>query len=241
MRVAIVSDIHGNITALEAVIADVDAQSPDLIVHGGDLCVIGPRPAEVIDVIRERGWPGVLGNTDEITFDSSAQAEQKRKAPKLRDWLSILFETLNPWAQARLGEDRIEWLRGLPREWRCGDLVVMHASPGDLWRSPMPDASDAELLHEYGDTDANLVVYGHIHRAFVRSLEKLTVANSGSVGLPYDGDWRSSYILVDDGVPSIRRVEYDRGRAKRELAGAGFPLAAWLADIEQHGRFRPPE
>src|SRR5438874_12221735 len=101
MRIAIVSDIHGNVAALEAVIADLDAQAPDLIVHGGDLAAIGPRPAEVIDVVRDRGWPGVLGNTDEILFDTSGQAEQQRRAPKLRDWLQTLFETLAPWARER--------------------------------------------------------------------------------------------------------------------------------------------
>ena len=63
-RVAIVSDIHGNLVALEAVIADIDAHSPDLIVHGGDLAVIGPRPAEVIDRIHDLGWPGVLATTN---------------------------------------------------------------------------------------------------------------------------------------------------------------------------------
>src|ERR1700737_21742 len=82
-RLAIVSDIHGNLVALEAVIADLDAHAPDLIVQGGDLAVIGPRPSEVIDRIRDLGWPGVLGNTDEILFDPSGRAGQKRGAPKL--------------------------------------------------------------------------------------------------------------------------------------------------------------
>jgi 3',5'-cyclic AMP phosphodiesterase CpdA len=107
MRMAIVSDIHGNLAAL-------DAQAPDLIVHGGDLAAIGPRPAEVIDLIRDRGWAGVLGNPDEILFDPSGQAEQQRRAPKLRGWLQTLFETLTPWARERLGEKRLNWLREFP-------------------------------------------------------------------------------------------------------------------------------
>src|SRR5215470_16026288 len=68
MRVAVLSDIHANLTALDAVIADLRTTAPDLVVHGGDLMAGGPRPAEVIDRIRELNWPGVLGNTDEMLW-----------------------------------------------------------------------------------------------------------------------------------------------------------------------------
>jgi putative phosphoesterase len=240
-RLAIVSDIHGNLVALEAVIADIDAHSPDLIVHGGDLAVIGPRPAEVIDRIHDLGWPGVLGNTDEILFDPSGQAEQQRRAPQLRGWLETLFETLTPWAGERLGEKRVNLLHELPRTWRQDRILLVHAGVDDLWRAPMPDASDDELLRAYGDSDAGLVIYGHIHRPYVRKLEGLTVANSGSVGLPYDSDPRPSYLLIDDGVPEVHRVEYDLDRAARDAAQAGFPLAGWLAQVQRSGRFAAPE
>jgi putative phosphoesterase len=240
MRIAIVSDVHGNLAALEAVIADLDAQAPDLIVHGGDLAAIGPRPAEVIDVIRDRGWPGVLGNTDEILFDPSGQAEQQRRAPKLRDWLQTLFETLTPWARERLGEKRLNWLREFPRTWRQDQVLLIHATVDDLWRAPMPDAPAEELVRAYGGRDAGLVIYGHIHRPYVRQLEGVTVANSGSVGLPYDGDPRSSYLLITDGVAEVRRVEYDLDRAERDAAQAGFPLARWLAQVQRGGSFTAP-
>jgi len=240
-RLAIVSDVHGNLFALEAVIADLDAHAPDLIVHGGDLAVIGPRPAEVIDRIHDLGWPGVLGNTDEILVDPSGQAEQKRRAPNLGGWLVTLFETLTPWARVRLGEKRLNLLRQLPRAWRQDHILLVHAGVDDLWRAPMPDASDDELLRAYGDRDAGLVIYGHIHRPYVRKLEGLTVANSGSVGLPYDGDPRPSYLLIDDGVPEVHRVEYDLDRAARDAAQAGFPLAGWLAQVQKNGRFAAPE
>ena len=64
MRVALVSDVHGNLTALEAVVADIGRRGVDMTVHGGDLALMGPRPAEVVDRVRELGWPGVVGNTD---------------------------------------------------------------------------------------------------------------------------------------------------------------------------------
>ena len=75
MRLAIVSDIHGNLSALEAVLTDLDACSPDLILHGGDLAAGGARPREVVDRVRGLGWKGVLGNTDEMLYKPEALAE----------------------------------------------------------------------------------------------------------------------------------------------------------------------
>lgn len=104
----------------------------------------------------------------------------------------------------------------------------------------MPDAPDAELLETYGGLGAKVLVYGHIHRPYVRSLPAVTVANSGSVGLPYDGDPRSSYLLIEDGTPTIRRVEYDIERASHDARDAEFPLADWLGQVLRTGRFSQP-
>jgi putative phosphoesterase len=240
MRIAIVSDIHGNLAALDAVSADLALHRPDLVVHLGDLAVLGPRPAAVIDRIRELGWPGVLGNTDEMLWTPAALREQERRAPKLRTWLHTLFGLLAPWAREHLGAERIAWLRTLPREWRHHDLLVMHASPTDLWSAPMPDADEHTLVATYGGHGARLVAYGHIHRPYVRCLPALTVMNSGSVGLPYDGDWRAAYLLVEDGVPSIRRVAYDLARALEDLRATGYPLAMWQSEVQRQGRFTRP-
>jgi predicted phosphodiesterase len=116
----------------------------------------------------------------------------------------------------------------------------MHAAPGNLWEAPMPDAEDDALRSTYGGLEAGLVVYGHIHRPFVRIMRGLTVANSGSVGLPYDGDRRLSYLLIEEGVPAVRRVAYDLEREAHDLADSGHPLGAWLAEVQRKGRFSPP-
>jgi predicted phosphodiesterase len=240
MRIAIVSDVHGHLVALEAVIADLEEQAPDLVVHGGDLAVIGPRPAEAIDRVRELGWPGVAGNTDEMLWKPGLHEAQVSRAPKIRDWLDVLFGTLGPWAAERIGEERVAWLRALPPAWRHGDPLLTHASPGDPWLAPMPDALDERLAEVYGGQGAALAVYGHIHRPYVRRLPGLTVANSGSAGIPYDGDPRASYLLVDDGVPAVRRVAYDVDRASADLVEAGFPLPGWLAGVLRNGTFTRP-
>jgi putative phosphoesterase len=239
MRLVVVSDIHGNLTALDAVIADLERRRPDIVLQGGDLALAGCRPAEVIDRVRELGWAGILGNTDELLWRPEEQARQRRRAPKLRDLLRVLFDDYAPATRKLIGDDRMQWLRALPRVRRESQLVLVHASPGDLWRAPQPDAEDSELLSTYGRCGAGIVVYGHIHRPFVRRVGELVVANSGSVGSPFDGDPRASYLLVDDGRPEIVRVEYDVEREVSLLLRSRYPDAMRVAQTRRLGRFVP--
>lgn len=212
---------------------------PDLVLQGGDLAAIGPRPSEVVDRIRQVGWPGVIGNTDELLFDRTSELRQLQRAPRLEGWLKILYGTLAPWAEAHLSRDQLDWLRALPREFRHEGILLVHAAPNDLWRAPMPQDTDAEFRTVYGGQGADLVVYGHIHRPFVRRVGGLTVANTGSVGLPYDDDWRPSYLLIDEGIPAVRRISYDLDRSANDISASG-PLGSWLADVQRAGPFRPP-
>ena len=116
----------------------------------------------------------------------------------------------------------------------------MHAAPGDLWRAPMPDAQDDELSAIYGPLEAATAVYGHIHRPYTRTLNRLTVANSGSVGMPWDGDPRASYLLIDEGGPELVRVEYDIEREAAMLMRSGYPDASRLAEMRRRGAFLRP-
>jgi diadenosine tetraphosphatase ApaH/serine/threonine PP2A family protein phosphatase len=104
----------------------------------------------------------------------------------------------------------------------------------------MPDAPEEVLTRIYGALSSPLVVYGHIHRPYLRTLGDFTLANTGSVGLPYDGDPRASYLLVTDGVPVIRRVGYDSDREVRNLLLSGYPCADWLAAMLRRGRYCSP-
>lgn len=239
MRIAVVSDVHGSLTALETVVADLNRHAPDLTLYGGDVAVLGPSPAQVVDRVRELGWPGVVGNTDEMLWRPELRAEMEARAPKLQSWLGTLFGTLSPWAAEALGEERVAWLQALPGEWRSEGLRLLHASPGDLWRAPMPDATDAELEATYGG-GPGLIVYGHVHRPYVRRLGAGTVANAGSAALPWDGDPRPSYLLIEGGIARVHRVEPDLLASERELRCRGFPLAAWLASVQRTGTFRTP-
>ena len=230
MRAAIVSDIHGNLTAFEAVLADLRQASPDLILHGGDLGDNGSSPCEVIDQIRTLGWPGVAGNTDEMLFDPESLTSFASGLPQLKSMFDAIEEMA---ADARnlMGADRLEWLRGLPRAQIFEHFALVHAKPDTAWRAPMDSAADSDLESTYGPLGRPVVVYGHIHRPYIRTVSGVVIANSGSVGLPHDGDRRASYLLLDDGRPTIRRVEYDVDRELKALRGSGRPHADWAARI----------
>jgi len=240
MRVAIVSDIHGNRRALQAVLADLQQVAPDLVLHGGDLAYGGAQPADIIDQVRSLGWPGVRGNTDEMLWSPQSLTEFAARQPKLGPLLSILQDLIPP-ALASIGEERLRWLEGLPEQYSGEGFSLVHASPGDLWRAPMPDASDDELQSTYAALGAQIVVYGHIHRSYVRRLPRITVANSGSVSQSYDGDTRASYLVIDAENVTIRRVEYDVESEAKELLRSGLPHAAWMSRVLLAGRYCTPD
>jgi predicted phosphodiesterase len=251
MRIAIVSDIHGNRTAFEAVLNDLRQTSPDLILHGGDLAHGGASPAEIVDRIRDLGWPGVVGNTDEMLFRPESLTEFASRLPQLQSMWAAIAEMAEADREA-LGEERLGWLRGLPRVQIHGPMSLVHASPDDLWRAPAPEASDGELGSVYSPLGQPIAIYAHIHQSYVRSLSvpgasELTVVNTGSVSLSYDGDRRAAYLLLD-GLnplldkrnPSIRRVEYDVDRELKALAACGFPHSAWMTKILESARPQMP-
>jgi len=240
MRIAIISDVHGNLTALDAVLADLRRQKPDLIFHGGDIPYGGSNPSEVIDCIMEQGWPGVLGNTDEVLWSDAERSALEAAAPKLKPLFRMIFDVMSPVTRAMIGQARLQWLQALPLELRHENLVLMHAGPGNIWKAPMHNAEDSELEATYGRLDASIVVYCHIHRPFVRKLGALTVCNCGSVGMPYDGDPRSSYLLIADGEPEIRRVEYDIEKEAGRLLASDYPQKEWLAEMRWRGAYMPP-
>ena len=240
MRIAFVADIHGNRRAFDAVLADLRQVAPDLVLHGGDLAYGGTRPAEIIDQVRSLGWPGIRGNTDEMLWSAKSLADFAAATPRLGPLLAAIQELI-PATVESLGEKRLRWMEGLPYQYVGEGFCLVHASPGDLWRAPMPDASDEELQRTYGSLGTKLVVYGHIHRSFVRRIGNMTVANTGSVSQSYDGDTRASYLLMDGESVVIRRVAYDVQQEADDLLRSGLPRGRWLSQILLAGRYVPPE
>jgi predicted phosphodiesterase len=239
VRIAIVSDIHGNRTAFEAVLADLKRTSPDFILHGGDLADGGSSPVEIVDRMRDLGWPGVVGNTDEMLFRPESLTEFAGQLPKLQPMFAAIAEMAAA-TREMLGQERLAWLRGLPRMQVHAPMALVHASPESLWRAPAPEASDAELEAFYAPLGQPVAIYGHIHRSYIRSLSEMTVANTGSVSMSYDGDRRAGYLLLDGSTPTIRRVEYDVDRELRALAACGLPHSHWVAKMLESGSFQMP-
>lgn len=239
MRIAIVSDIHGNLTALEAVLADLKQTAPDLVLHGGDLADAGASPAEIVDRIQQLGWSGVMGNTDEMLIRPESAVEYARQSPAMEPLLPLLQE-MAAFSREQLGAARLQWLSNLPMMQRVEGIAVVHASPQSAWRAPGPDSTDEECRSVYEMIGTSTVIYGHIHQPFVRKMGELTVVNSGSVSLSYDGDPRASYALVEDGIATLRRVSYDVEREIGALTSCGFPRASWLAKILRSARPQLP-
>jgi putative phosphoesterase len=238
MRIAVVSDIHANLTALEAVIADLRLMKPDLVVHGGDLVSGGPRPAEVVDRVREMNWPGVYGNSEEMLWMPHRVSEILH-APQVHRIRDLILTYTIPATLAAIGDERLSWLQTLPRRWSQHDLAVVHAVPDDVWPIVAATASDDDLARAFGALGAVTVVYGHIHVPFVRRLPSFTIANSGAVSQSFDGDARASYAIVDEGSVEIRRVEYDAHEEIRLLRRSGDPFAESTAETLRRGRYVP--
>lgn len=180
-----------------------------------------------------------MGNTDEVLWSPEKFEQQAERAPKLRELLQILFHDFAA-TRDRITDEQFHWLQALPSVWQGHGVTLQHASPGNLWQAPMPDCDERELVSTYGALNSAIVVYGHIHRPYVRQTPRFVVANSGSVGTPYDGDPRASYLLLEDGNVAIRRVEYDVEAEIRQLQSSGYPRAAWLAELRRHAKYVPP-
>lgn len=204
-RLAIVSDVHANLVALRAVLADVDAHGADGLVVAGDAIGFGPNPCEVVDLLRGRGARMIRGNHEKdyvAGYDSPDRPESWATSPRLRSFR---------WGMERLGAARRAFLGALPDSLMLDDAtLVIHGSPRNVRDSVLPWSTDEELEAMYAGDPSRLVFMGHTHRFHVRDLPSRRLVNVGSVGMPLDGDTRASYVLLDDDHRlTPRRVPYD--------------------------------
>jgi len=237
MRVAIFSDIHGNVHALEAVLADVRAQSPDAVYCLGDLVGYGANPNEVTERIRREGLPTVMGNYDDgVGFDrDECGCAYKEEAERERGQRSL------EWTQARVTPENKAFLRTLEpairfnaREYR---VLLVHGSPRKMNEYLFEDRPLSSFERLAATSGADLIVFGHTHKPYVKQVGGVTFLNVGSVGKPKDGDWRACYAIVEDGTPSSRRVEYDVKSAAAAIRATELPHE-FAADIEPGGALR---
>jgi predicted phosphodiesterase len=235
MRIAILSDIHGNLEALNAVIADMARQSPcDQVIVAGDLAWSGPWPAEVVDRVRGMGAAIIQGNTDAFFGRSPGETPPGKQGERFAAQLA--------WMQAQLGPERVAFLAGLPFSHRISpasdhDLLVVHANPTDLDQAIYPNLPDAELdelLLGQGEPDWEVLAFGHVHVPFTRRWRERLLADVGSVGLPMDGDPRATYAVFTwdrrEWCVEHRRVHYPVSAVAHQMRQSGMPRGKHFAE-----------
>ncbi|HEY3366590.1 MAG TPA: metallophosphoesterase family protein [Symbiobacteriaceae bacterium] len=212
MRIAAFSDTHANAVALEAVIADLRTQAPDAVVCLGDITMRGPQPGECVDLVRSLSPSAtVRGNYDHL-FTRMSRANWQIKSYK-HELALRAYE----YECERLSAADQSWLGNLPTAhravWQAVPVELFHAAPDSLSETIWPWASLDDLGRLRSNDATRLVLFGHVHHAFVRQAHGFVVVNVGSVGAPFDGDNRASYAVVDisrGGIAvQLRRVAYD--------------------------------
>jgi predicted phosphodiesterase len=243
-RLAALSDIHGNATAMEAVLKDIAREKPDAVLVAGDLALNGPDPAMVVDVLRKLADDGALviqGNTDVAVADFDYSAA----FPWMTDGVPDAIVDAAEWAHDALGPDRIDWLRRLPseRRWRIDDdtlVLVCHASPGSQTAGFDQGLDPNVTIERAARTDARVIVCGHTHQPEVRDLGWKLIVNDGSAGYVFDGDPTASWALIDfDGdeiTTEIRRTSFDALEVANAISARGLAGDVYRAATVRTGR-----
>jgi putative phosphoesterase len=243
VRIAALSDIHGNLEALAAVHKAVNAARPDFVAICGDLVFNGPDPAGALALVQEIEKSGAfvtLGNTDLAVADGDYAAA----FPWFSDGIPESYEAAAEWARDQIGDDGIAYLRHLPseRRLRVGDDLILfcHASPGSLTDGLSADLDAVVTMDRVTRTDARIIVCGHTHLPEIREVGWRTIVNDGSAGYIFDGDPTASWALIeiDEGVvkAEIHRTSYDVMAASNAVAVRGLPGDVYRAATIRTGK-----
>lgn len=243
-RLAVLSDVHGNLLALEATLAAIRREKPDQVLVAGDLALNGAEPGGAIDALRALEAEGALvvsGNTDIAVADFDFGAAFPQYPDGVPEGIRVAAE----WAHDELSDEQLDWLRRLPAERRVrvgGDnlVLVVHGSPGSQTRG-FDQALDANVIYERAaSTDARVICVGHTHVPEVRDLGWKVIVNAGSAGYVFDGDPTASWAMVtveDDTVSAeIRRAEFDVLAAANAISARGLPGDVYRAATVRTGK-----
>jgi predicted phosphodiesterase len=253
MRIALLSDVHGNLPALEAVLADLDRNAAhDAIYHLGDLVGYAPWPDEVVALLHERGIPGVAGNYDSTVATGYKHCGCKYEDPRQE----ALSHESYAWTLANTTEATRRRLAALPFRMDIrpegghqsgATLHLIHGNPvlnTVYWTEDRSDDFCLKMAARMGARAGDMVAFGHTHKPWRRQLDGIHFLNTGSVGRPKDGDWRAGYATVaprEDGWDvEFVRVEYDVARAAGAIRASTLPddFATYL---ETGGALPPAE
>lgn len=241
MKIAVFGDVHGNLASFEAVAADIDRWRPDLVISTGDIINRGPSPAPCLERVETRrkadGWRTLRGNHEDYVIHQ-ATSQAVRTGPKFASYYQSY------WTLLRIGGD----VDGI-KSW--DDLVEVAGPEGTVVRVAhgsasandvgiFPHNSVEELVARGGLPSPDVFCAGHTHTAFLRRANGTLFVNAGSVGIPFDGDWRAGYARLtwfnEGWEGEVVRLEYDRDRTLKEYHESGFLAEAgpisWLVLAE---------
>jgi putative phosphoesterase len=226
-RVAVITDIHANLPALEAVLEHIEERGVDAIYCGGDLVGYGPHPNEVCALIEDRGIPTIYGN-----YDYAIGRDEEDCGCAYRDQHDReLGQQSIAWTLEHTDERSKAFMRGLPFDLRFElggrRMRLVHGSPRKVNEYLFEDKPARTFERIAAGADCDVLVFGHTHQPWIREYGGVLFVNCGSVGKPKDGDPRAAFALLEseeDGVAArIERVEYDAQSVGREVAAAGLP------------------
>ncbi|WP_078553337.1 metallophosphoesterase family protein [Bacillus alkalicellulosilyticus] len=238
MKYAFISDIHGNAVALDAVVDSLQKENVNQTFVLGDICYRGPEPKRSLDIVRSIATKVIKGNADEWVVRGVKEGEVPSAALEImnieRDWI-----------RSKLNDDDVTFLQSLDTELHLtmenGQKIhAFHATPTSLFEVVLPKENDDVLLEKLmSKQEASLYLYAHIHLPYVRFFQGKCVANLGSVGLPFDGQPRASYLLVEEDETEfnikIKRVSYDVERVLKKYEELEYPNVELLSKVVKNG------
>lgn len=247
MRYALISDIHANRPALEAVLQDIRSRDADLragahidaVLHLGDLVGYGPWPNETVDLLRAEKIPGVAGNYDSTTATDYKHCGCRYEDPRQEELSHISYE----WTRKHVSQETKQFLLSLPFRidlrplgghvgWPTITLVHGNATLNTVYvTEDRPDSFLEKMAQTVGAHAGDAICFGHTHKPWQRTVGDVLFVNTGSVGRPKDGDWRAGYVVLDvaasDGktviTPEFVRVEYDVDQTARAIRESDLP------------------
>lgn len=251
VKYALVSDVHANLPALEAVLAEITRRgNVDATYHLGDLVGYAPWPNEVVERLREAGIPGVSGNYDSTVATDYKHCGCRYEDPRQEE----LSHESYAWTRAHVSPEAKAYLGGLPFRIDIRPLgghvagptlTLVHGTPLNnttYWTEDRPDAFCRKMGEVAGARPGDVIVFGHTHKPWHRVVDGIRFVNTGSVGRPKDGDWRAGFVTVDvHAGASITvefvRVEYDVQRTIEAIRRSDLPDD--FAEYLRHGGHVP--
>lgn len=238
LRIALIADIHGNLPALEAVLADIGRTGVEKIVCLGDVAATGPQPRAVIARLRSLDCRVVMGNADAELFDPEPTPEPDTDHAK--------FAEMSRWAANQLAPDELAWLRSFQPAVRVKlpattELLCVHGSPRSFNDPITATTPEPELAAMLGDEPAAIIAAGHTHVPLLRRHRDRLLLNPGSVGLAYaqraDGSffvpavaqYATLAVTPSGRQVAFHEVPYDQAATIRAMFAPGMPHAAWWA------------